>query len=216
MNPLTILCGHYGTGKTNLSLNLAVNMAKLGETVTLVDLDIVNPYFRSSDYSALLAGYGIHLIAPGSAGSTLDVPALSADIYSVFDRSGFVLFDVGGDDAGATALGRFSSKIVRHGYEMLYVINRYRPQASTSPDAAQLLKEIESSSRLKATGIVNNSHLMNLTNAQTVLDSLDFANAVAHSLKLPIKMTTIPRFISDDLTIPDLYPVDIYVHAPWK
>ena len=189
---LTIICGHYGTGKTNLSLNIAINAAKTGRSVTLVDLDIVNPYFRSSDYLTLLREHGIHLIAPGSAGSTLDVPALPAEIYSVFDSPDFVIFDIGGDDAGATALGRFSSNITVHGYEMLYVINRYRPMTSHSPDAVELLREIETASRLKATGIINNSHLMTLTNEQTVLDSLEFAKETARALKLPIKMTAVP------------------------
>ena len=212
---ITIISGHYGTGKTNLSLNIAIDAAKTGRSVTLVDLDIVNPYFRSSDYKALLEEHGIHLIAPGSAGTTLDVPALPAEIYSVFDSHDFVLFDVGGDDAGATALGRFSSKIAKHGYEMLYVINRYRPMTSHSPDAADLLREIETASRLKASGIINNSHLMTLTTEQTVLDSLEFAKETARALKLPIKMTAVPETLPTNPDIPDSYPIKIYVRTPW-
>jgi nitrogenase subunit NifH len=214
-HPLTIICGHYGTGKTNLSLNIAVDAAKAGKSVTLVDLDIVNPYFRSSDYSDLLQKHGIKLIAPGSAGSTLDVPALPAEISSVFEKHDFVLFDVGGDDAGATALGRFAPNIIRHGYEMLYVINRYRPMPTKSQDAAALLSEIEAVSRLKATGIVNNSHLMALTTVQTVLDSLEFADETARELGLPVKMTTVPETFSGVPDIPGIYPVKIYVRTPW-
>lgn len=216
IHPLTIICGHYGTGKTNLSLNLAVDTAKTGTPVTLVDLDIVNPYFRSSDYSRLLEEHNIKLIAPGSAGTTLDVPALPAEIYSVFEKEGYVIFDVGGDDAGATALGRFSSKIIAHGYEMLYVINHYRPLASQPEDSAVLLAEIEAVSRLKATGIVNNSHLMKDTTRQTILDSLEYAAETAGRLGLPIKMTTVPKSITDTQDIPDPYPISIYVRPPWE
>ena len=215
IHPLTIICGHYGTGKTNLSLNLAVDTAKTGVPVTLVDMDIVNPYFRSSDYSRLLEEHNIKLIAPGSAGTTLDMPALPAEIYSVFEREGNVIFDVGGDDAGAMALGRFSSKIIAHGYEMLYVINHYRPITSQADDTATLLAEIEAASRLKATGIVNNSHLMKDTTCRTILDSLKYAEETADRLCLPIKMTTIPKGLNGIPNIPDLYPISIYVRTPW-
>lgn len=219
-NSFTIICGHYGTGKTNLSLNIAIDRAKAGESVTLVDLDIVNPYFRSSDYSSLLESYDIRLISPGSAGTALDVPSLSAEIYSVFESSGFVLFDVGGDDAGATALGRFAPKITRHGYDMLYVINLYRPLASKPSDAAELLSEIESASRLKATGIINNSHLMMSTTEETVLASLDYSKKTSELLGLPIKFTAAPKAISESLlqsgAIQNLYPVEIYVRVPWQ
>lgn len=216
LHPLTIICGHYGSGKTNLSLNLAIDTAKTGAQVTLVDLDIVNPYFRSSDYSGLLKEHGIRLIAPGSAGTALDVPALPAEIYSVFESKGFVIFDVGGDDAGATALGRFSSRISAHGYEMLYVINHYRPLASRANDTAELLMEIEAASRLKATGIINNSHLMDDTTEKTILDSVAYAEKTAELLKLPVKMTAVPKHISIKKDIPDLYPITIYVRAPWN
>jgi hypothetical protein len=215
IHPLTIICGHYGTGKTNLSLNLAVDTVKTGVPVTLVDLDIVNPYFRSSDYSRLLEEHNIKLIAPGSAGTTLDVPALSAEIYSVFERKGNVIFDVGGDGVGATVLGRFSSKFIAHGYEMLYVINHYRPLASQAEDTAALLAEIEATSRLRATGIVNNSHLMKDTTCQTIIDSLEYADETADRLGIPIKMTTVPKGLNGISNIPDLYPISIYVRTPW-
>lgn len=214
---ITLVTGHYGCGKTNLSLNLALDFARRGEKCAIVDLDIVNPYFRSSDYDELIESHGIRLIAPGYARSALDVPSLPAEIYSVFDSiDGRVIIDVGGDDAGATALGRYASRFASVDYDMIYVINKFRPLTSESEDAAALLSEIETASRLKATGIANNSHLMGGTDADTVLSSVEYAQETSELLGLPLLFTTAPRAIADKLTVPDIYPVDIHVRTPWS
>ncbi len=214
---ITLVTGHYGCGKTNLSLNLALDFARRGEKCAIVDLDIVNPYFRSSDYDELIESHGIRLIAPRYARSALDVPSLPAEIYSVFDSiDGRVIIDVGGDDAGATALGRYASKFASVEYDMIYVINKFRPLTSESGDAAALLSEIETASRLKATCIANNSHLMGGTDADTVLGSVGYAAETSKLLGLPLRFTTAPRAIADTLTIPDVYPVDIHVRTPWS
>lgn len=217
-----IVSGHYGCGKTNLSLNLARSLSKKGG-VTLVDLDIVNPYFRSSDYPEWVKQLGIHLVAPQFAHSNLDIPSLPAEVQSVFEREeGTVIVDVGGDDAGATALGRFAPILQKRqgGYQMLYIINQYRPQTKTSEDAAQLLKEIEAASRLKATGIINNSHLQGLTRLTDVLSSLPFAEKTAGLLGLPLLATTLPSPLQSELPQEDipgiLYPVEVVVTAPWQ
>jgi MinD superfamily P-loop ATPase len=213
-----IICGHYGCGKTNLSLNLAVAEAKLGKRVTLVDLDVVNPYFRSSDYERLTDIYGIRLIAPKFAGSTLDAPGISGEVSAVFDKredSDFTIIDAGGDPVGATVLGRFSHKIKEIGYEMLYVINKNRPMTASSADAAALLPEIEAKSRLSATGVVNNTHLMSETTRETVVGSMRFARETARRLELPLVMVTAPREIATELRQKDIFPIDIYVKTPW-
>lgn len=188
---ITILCGHYGCGKTNLALNLALEEAPC----TLADLDIVNPYFRSSEYEALLAQNGVRLIKPVFAGTTLDTPTLSPALFSIFDEAaGRVLIDAGGDDAGVTALGGLSSQLEACGYEMIYVINRNRALSQTPEDAAGLLKEIETASRLKATGIVNNTHLGVETDLETVLEGLPFAQKTAELCNLPLLYSTAPDF----------------------
>ncbi len=200
--PYTLVCGHYGCGKTNLSLNMACDLAGRGEKVALVDLDIVNPYFRSSDQRAALEARGIRLIAPGSAGTTLDVPALPAEIAATFGSAGDGILDVGGADAGAPARGRFSGKIKKLDYDMLYVVNKYRPLTSGPIDAARLLGEIEAASRLKATGLVNNSHLMHHTTAETIMSSLRYAEELAASLGLPLTITTAPKSRADRHPMP--------------
>ena len=134
-----IICGHYGCGKTNLSLNLAMEKRRQGRPVTIVDLDIVNPYFRSSDYVESLAAQGIRVIASKSARTNVDAPALPPEIFAAFDGTDDLVIDVGGDDAGAYALGRFHSRIVGSDYKMYYVINKYRKLISTPALAKELL-----------------------------------------------------------------------------
>lgn len=212
----TVVCGHYGTGKTNLSINLAVQKAAGGNPVSLIDLDLVNPYFRSSDYTEFLKSKGVKVIAPVYAGTTLDLPAIPPEIDSVFESGEDVIFDVGGDDAGSIVLGRFSQRFRPGEYEMLYVVNRYRVLTTKPEEAAALLREIESASRLKATAVVNNSHLKQLTTAQDIENSLDFAKSTAKFLNLPLLFTTAPEKIADSLEIENLYPVKIYVRSPWE
>ena len=167
---ITVVCGHYGCGKTNLALNLAVEAASKGRRSVIVDMDIVNPYFRSSEYGPFLERHGVQLIAPVFANTTLDTPVLPPEIYSIFSmEDADVFIDAGGDDVGATALGRISRELEAAGYEMLYVVNRYRILSTKPEETLPLLREIEGASHLKATAVVNNSHLGVDTTQQTVL-----------------------------------------------
>lgn len=215
---ITLICGHYGSGKTNFALNMAVNAAKKGEKITLVDLDIVNPYFRTADYRDELEKLGVNVIAQNLEGTTLDAPALTARMFSIFEESmGRVIVDVGGDDVGATALGRFSKQLNASGYDMLCVINKFRKFISSPDEAAQLLGEIESACRLKATGIVNNSHLGAQTSAQDIISSVDYAKETAELIGLPLVYTTAPKAVAEQLEgkVDNLYPVDVLVRLPW-
>ena len=215
LKPLIIICGHYGSGKTNLSLNIALDLAAAGEQVTLVDLDLVNPYFRSSDYGEMLAEHGVEMIAPTFAGTTLDIPTLSPAVSGAFERPGRVIFDVGGDDVGATALGRYSRQIGQIPYDFLYVVNKYRPLSREAEQSAELLREIEAASHLRATAVVNNSHLQMETDWATVASSRDYAVQSAKELGLPLIMTTVPDFVEIKEPTPDLYPVRVLVRTPW-
>ncbi len=209
-----IICGHYGVGKTNFSLNFA--LAQKGKTA-LCDMDVVNPYFRSGDYANLLKEKGIDVVAPVALGTTVDAPFISPKVKALFCGDyDTVIIDAGGDDAGATALGQFSQDIKNIGYEMLYVINKYREQ-TTSPEApVEILREIETASRLKATALCNNSHLCDETTAETVRDALPFANEVSRITGLPIKYTVIREdFVKDFPDVPNIFPVSRMVLPPW-
>lgn len=219
MKRLTVIYGHYGSGKTNLAVNLAMDLHKQGKKVTLVDLDIVNPYFRTADYTPVLEGEGIRVINPTFAGTTVDAPALNPEIFSIFDNpDGYAIIDVGGDDVGAAALGRFAGRIfAEKEYDAFYVINSYRPMVDAPEKAEQILREIEFASHVPATGIINNSHLSYLTQADDIRKSLDYADKTAVICNLPIKYTTAPQSVAGELQgeIPNLYPVDIFVKLPW-
>lgn len=214
-----IICGHYGCGKTTLAINMALKGALEGKKITIVDLDTVNPYFRTAEYKSLFEENGIELIAPQFAGTNLDVPSLPAQINSIFLKSDrYVIVDVGGDDAGATALGGYSAKVKSlEDYSMLYVINKYRSLTQTAEETALILKEIEAASRLKATAIVNNSHLQDCTTAQDILSSSEYAKDTARLAGLPLAATTAPEFLTDELLgkVDNLYPVKVIVKPPW-
>lgn len=218
-NRITIICGHYGSGKTNYSLNLAVMKAAEGKSVTLVDMDIVNPYFRSSEYGTLLSGKGIRLIAPVYAGTTLDTPTIPPDVYSIFTPSGTeVIIDAGGDDAGVTALAGMSARLNEEPYEMLYVINRNRVLSQTPEEAVRFLREIEHASRLRATAVVNNSHLGVDTTLDTALSSLGFAEKTAEFCGLPLLCSTVPDFaVPKGTVLPGGFmKIERMVLFPWE
>ena len=213
-----IICGHYGCGKTNFALNLAADRASAGEKVTLVDMDIVNPYFRSSDYPEFLKEKGIELVAPTFAHTNLDLPALPAKMYGVFESKDTVIIDVGGDDDGSTALGRFHRQLENVDFQMLYVVNRFRDINCQPETAVQLLREIELTSRIKATAVVSNAHLCGETTAQNVVDGVAYAQKTAEIAGLPLVAVTANRKFMPELEgkIDDLYPIDVIVKKPWE
>ncbi len=216
---ITVVCGHYGCGKTNLTLNLALEAAGEGQPVTVVDLDIVNPYFRSSEYGELLGEKGVRLIAPVFANTTLDTPTLPPEIYSVFEpQTGRVFLDAGGDDAGVTALGGLHAMLEEAGYDMLYVINRYRVLSQTPEETAALLGEIQAASRLRATGLVNNSHLGVETTLETLERALPFARKTAELTHLPLLYSTAPDFaLGEGEALPQGFrKVKRYVKFLWE
>ncbi|SDJ23278.1 CobQ/CobB/MinD/ParA nucleotide binding domain-containing protein [Lachnospiraceae bacterium G41] len=219
-----IICGHYGCGKSNYSINLALDMAKNGRRVMLVDLDLVNPYFLSSGYKDMLEENGIKVIAPLFANTNVETPALPADLNLMFETDMDVVMDLGGDDAGAVVLGRYAGQLSQIDYEMTYLVNKYRNLTATVEDTVEIIKEIEAASRCKATKVLNNSHLKLETTYKTIEDSIDYAKEVAEKLELPFIGTTIPKFLLEDEEIKNIVessdetfiPVEIFVKAPWE
>ncbi len=213
----TIICGHYGCGKTNLALNLASTLAQEGKNVVMADMDLVNPYFRSSDYQKETDERGIRMIAPVFAHSNVDVPSLSPEIYTTFTTKDYVILDVGGDDVGATVLGRFHQQLEALDYDMFYVVNCYRNMTMTPEEAVELLREIEWTSRCHATAIVNNSHLKDETTADTVMNSMNFAERVAKLTGLPLAATAVREDLMPELAgkIEKMYPVSVMVKTIW-
>lgn len=219
-----IICGHYGCGKSNYSVNLALNMAKEGRKVMLCDLDLVNPYFLSSACEDILKENGVKVISTLYANTNVETPALPPDLNLVFETDMDVVMDVGGDDAGAVVLGRYAPFIEKIDYEMVYVVNKYRNLTATVEDTVEILREIEAASRCKATKVLNNSHLKQETTWETVKDSLEYADEVAKELNLPMEGVTVPSYLLKDDRVNEeiekmnrkFIPVDIYVKAPWE
>ena len=210
---IILLSGHYGSGKTNIAVNLAFLLKKQRERVTIADVDIVNPYFRTSDSRRELEENGIRLICSEFAGSNVDLPALPAEMYSVVDDpEQTAIIDVGGDDRGALALGRIRDGILKENdYEMLFVINRFRPLTRNAELTVEIMREIELAGGIRFTAIVNNSNLGPETTAQDVLDSDAYAREVCQLTGLPLKMTAVHESLYPQLEgkLDNLFPLGL-------
>ena len=216
LKKLTIITGHYGSGKTNVSVNLALMAARQGRKCTVIDLDIVNPYFRTADFEELFKENGITLKAPLYANSNLDIPALNISVKSILDESDCVIIDVGGDDEGAKALGRYAKVISEcDDREMLYVINKCRYLTKEPEEALELMREIETAGSLRCTGIINNTNLGNETTAEIVENSLEYARKVAEAAGLPVAMTAAKAEFMPE-TAENPVPIEIYVKTLWN
>ena len=189
---LTIFAGHYGSGKTNIAVNYALHLKEQGCSVKIADLDIVNPYFRTKDSEKELKAAGIELISPAYANSNVDLPALPQELYSLVQRRDFhAVLDVGGDDRGAYALGRYTPYILEeNSYRMVFVANFYRPLTQTPEDALEVMREIEAACRIPFTCIVNNSNLGNLTTAEDVAATEEKTVKLAELSGLPVWFTS--------------------------
>ena len=190
---ITLFAGHYGSGKTNIAVNYALRLKKDGKPVVIADLDIVNPYFRTKDSEKELSEAGIRLISSEYASSNVDLPALPQDVYSIVDNNTeYAVMDIGGDDRGAYALGRYADSIKKeNNYEMFMVINMYRPLTRDVESTLEVMAEIEAACSMKFTAIVNNSNIGDETTEQDVLDSLGYAQKVSEATGLPIRLTTV-------------------------
>ncbi len=198
---VTLFAGHYGSGKTNVAVNYALKLKKMGLDTAIADLDIVNPYFRTKDSIDVLTANGIELISSEFAGSNVDLPALPSSVYSLIDiHERYAIFDIGGDDRGATALGRYSDAIKEEGnYELLLVVNKYRPLSKTPELCVEIMHEIEETANMRFTGIVNDSNIGEETVAEDVLKSIPYAEEISELTGLPIRFTCVTKKIYNEL-----------------
>lgn len=198
---VTLFAGHYGSGKTNIAVNYALKMSAEGRKVVIADLDIVNPYFRTKDSAEELEKAGVRLISSEYANTNVDMPALPQDMYSITDdKSEYAVLDIGGDDRGAYALGRYAAAIkTENDYEMLFVVNCFRPLTKTVADTLEVMREIETACSMKFTAIVNNSNLGEETQAEDVINSMAYAEELSRATGLPIKMTAVKEELYDEI-----------------
>ena len=208
---LTLFAGHYGSGKTNIAVNYALHLAAEGKKVCIADLDIVNPYFRTKDSAKVLDEAGVELISPQFANTNVDLPALPAEAYRlVTDKNTYGIMDIGGDDRGAYALGRYVPGMkAENNYRMIYVANCYRPLTRTAEDALEVMREIEAACGLQFTDIVNNSNLGTETTPETLLNSLPFIEELSNLSGLPVFATTAVTDVAKSLEIPNVISLQL-------
>ena len=208
---LTLFAGHYGSGKTNIAVNYALHLAKEGKQVCIADLDIVNPYFRTKDSAQVLEDAGVHLISPTFANTNVDLPALPAEAYRlVTDKSIYGIMDIGGDDRGAYALGRYVPAMKEEGnYRMVFVANCYRPLTRTPEEALEVMREIENACGLTFTDIVNNSNLASETTPETIHASMDYMEKLSQLSGLPIWLTTAEKEVAAKLDMENVLPLTL-------
>lgn len=218
-NRITIFTGHFGSGKTEVSINYAFRMAQSGFKTVIVDFDIVNPFFRTADARERLEEKGIKVITPVYANTNADTPSLPAEISSVFeDNSYHVVFDVGGDDLGAKVLSRYNEEIMKDDYVHYFVINTRRPMTRNPEEIARMIAEIQESSRLKVDKLVNNANLLEASTPQLLEEASSIIKTVSDSLSIPVGlicgMEEVLREYKGDAHIERLY-LNKYINLPW-
>ena len=215
------IVGSYGSGKTELSVNLSIRLAAGGRRVQIADLDIVNPYFRCREASALMEAHGIRVVVPPGAQVFADLPIILPEIRGMLRPTGGVLtiLDVGGDDVGARALASFRTSIADGEYELWQVINAKRPFTDTVDGCVQMMRGLEGASRWKVTGLLVNSHLIDETTVETVLEGWRLAEAVRARTGLPIRFVAAMAHLADapELTVIDAPILRLHRHMlpPW-
>lgn len=217
---ITIFMGHYGSGKTFVSVNYAIALAKMNKPVSIYDLDIVNPYFRTVDALSLLNKESVELVVSPYAETNVDIPAMNPKSYKMLDdKSRYAVADIGGDDRGALALGRFYERIKEeNNYDSLFVVNNFRPETRDEDGAIRVMQEIEFTSKLKFTGIVNNANLGNETSVETILSGVKFTNKLSKLTGLPVKFTAIRRDFENNeqiKKIKDILLIDPIKYGDW-
>lgn len=210
---ITLFLGHYGSGKTNIAVNYAKMLKNEGKEVTLADLDIVNPYFRAKDSREDLEKMGISFIGPEFANTNVDLPALPAEIYGVvmrYDRYG--VFDVGGDDRGALALGRYVPYIIEENdFNAYFAVNFYRPLTPDAESAFEVMREVSTACGLPITGIVNNSNLGDATTVSDIENSFSEMKKLSEISAVPLAFTSAERSLVPGVSkiFGEIFPLDL-------
>ena len=219
MKRIQIVTGHYGSGKTEYAVNLALHLAQQQEHVALADMDIVNPYFRSYEQAKRLEDAGIRVIVT-SCGGIADIPAINPEVMSIFQQEKWTgVLDIGGDPIGARVLARFAHQLNPSDFDLLFVLNANRPETKDVESALQYMQGIEAECRQKVTGIVNNTHLCGETTAEDILKGARLAHALSERTSLPVIHHAVQRKfveqVQDQLSEPVL-PMNIYMKKPWE
>lgn len=188
---INIFTGHFGSGKSEIAVNFAFKLNKMNYKTSIVDMDIVNPFFRTTDVKDELEANGIHVVTTLYANTNVDIPALSPEINMLFENKDFkVVLDVGGDDLGAKVLGRYKEQITNDSYRMFFVINTKRPMTDTKEKIISMIRDIEESSGIGIDVLINNTNLMQNTTPDDIMEGYEIINQVSEELNIPIAFTS--------------------------
>lgn len=204
---LVIIIGAYGSGKSEISVNLAMRMRKEDPEgkVLLADLDIVNPFYRSADAGKVLEQNDIRLISPMYANSNVDAPVLSGEVYVIFDDDRYRgVFDIGGEDMGATILGSMRSRLEKTDAELLMAVNTRRPFTSTPDEIIVMASELQEASKMKITGFINNTNILEETTSEDVFEGERILLSVQEKTGIPLVMTAFMDGVLDQSELPML------------
>ena len=217
---IRLFIGHYGSGKSEVSINYVTKLREQVEgEVALADLDVVNVYFRSREKKDLMKDLGITPIDSSINTTTLDLPAVSAEIMRPLnDKSVNYVIDVGGDNVGGKVVGRFANQFNLNDYDMFYVVNANREKTQTAKEVLQYIDAIEATSKLKVTGLINNTHMLKETTVEDVLKGQYVAREVSKIRNIPIKYISCLESIVDKLPKDlegDILPMKLYLREEW-
>ncbi len=216
---INIFTGAFGSGKTELALNYAVKLLETGKKVTVVDLDLINPYFRIRSVREALETRGINVVSPRGRLAGADVPALPPAILGVLeDSSTYGVLDVGGDDIGAAALGRFKNNLAEGSFNLYFVVNTCRLHTRDVPGILSVLERVEKASRLQINALISNPNLGPETVPETILEGHQLVLEAAHQLKLPVAFLGVRRNLADRLKNQEVpvFPLDLMLKLPWQ
>lgn len=217
---LIIVTGHYGSGKTEFSVNKAIDLRKKNDKVNIADLDIVNTYFRTREKKEFLESLGIHVCESSVRSTALDLPAVSAEVMGIIQNESIAaVLDIGGDAVGARVLARFSPLVKKREYDLLFVINANRPETQTAEDVIKYIRAIETTSDLKVTGLVNTTHLLKDTTVDDIERGHKLAKEVFLLTNIPIAyevaIESVAAQIDNKEIKENLFPIKMYMREEW-
>ncbi|MFZ7126930.1 MAG: cobalamin biosynthesis protein CbiA [Desulfobacterales bacterium] len=217
---IVVIVGNYGSGKTEVAINLAAHRRAAGATVRLADLDLVNPYFRTRDARVALTDMGVEMVLPPEAYLHADLPILSPAVAGMLKRPcDLTILDVGGDDAGATVLAALGDAFAGLRYRMLQVVNPFRPFTQDIEGCTKIRREIEAASRLSVNGLVGNANLLDETRPEIIIEGYAFVKDLADRTGLPLEWVTVPDALADELDAGaigcPLLPIRRQLVPPW-
>jgi len=218
---VTVFVGNFGSGKTEIAINYALLLANRGERVRLVDIDLVNPYFRSREAREYMQAHGVEVVAPTGEYAFADLPIMMAEVGGTLHaQPGRVVFDVGGDDLGARVLGGFATLLVEAKAAVLQVVNARRPFTDSLAGCRQMYDELEAAARVRIGGLVANAHLINETTPEVVRQGIALAREMEQATGVPLVFAAVERGVLQqcgqaDLGCPVL-AIDRYMTSPWE